>query len=476
MARRSGVEIARNLLGRRDFLRIAGATAALPSFLTAQAAGQSASAATPANDRINIGVIGMGGQGPSNTQAFLALDECQVVAACDIDRNHLQAAVKLVNDAYGTQDCKSYHDYRELLANPEIDAVMIAVPDHWHELVGTEAARRGKDIYSEKPLARTIVEQQCLVRTAQQNNVVWQMGSWQRSVPLFHKAAEIVRNGLIGTVTHVEVGLPGENSDYDHIREETATRLAAAGLNGKLELEQIVPGTPAWDLLASPPPPELDFDTWIGPSRMEPYMKARSHKCWRLNYNTGGGKLMDWIGHHGDIAHWGLGFDNTGPYEVEGGGQQPPRNAVWNTAQHYRFELKYPGGVTMTIAGGYPDIKMGCKWIGTEGWVWIDRDGFDVSNPALKRGKYLPRELRKVKLYTSENHHQNFLDCIRTRQLTITPVEVGHHSTIPGHLSLIAMLTGRKIRWDAKEEKILGDPEASKLLTREYRAPWKMSV
>jgi len=130
----------------------------------------------------------------------------------------------------------------------------------------------------------------------------------------------------------------------------------------------------------------------------------------------------------------------------------------------------------MTVAGGHPDIKMGTKWIGSEGWVWVDRDGFDVSNLAWKRGKYLPRELRRVKLYTSENHYQNFLDCIKTRQPTVTPVEVGHHATIPGHLCSISMLTGRKIRWDAQEEKILGDEEASKLTTREYRAPWKMSL
>jgi len=474
MGRRPGVEIAANLLERRDFLKIAGATALAPSFFKAQAKGQTTKSTTSPNNRINIGVIGMGWQGPANTQAFLALEDCQVVAACDVDRNHLQAAIKMVNEAYGTEDCKGYHDYRELLASPDIDAVMIAVPDHWHEIVATEAARRKKDIYSEKPLAHTIAEQQSIVRVVEQNNVVWQMGSWQRSSPIFHKAAEIVRNGLIGTVTHVEVGLPGENSNYDHIREETAAKLAAAGL--KSELEQIVPGTKAWDLLVSAPPAELDYETWVGPARMEPYMKARSHKCWRLNYNTGGGKLLDWIGHHGDIAHWGLGFDNTGPLEVEGTGNLPPANAVWNTAQHYSFELKYPGGVTMTIAGGYPDIKMGTKWIGTEGWVWVDRDGFDVSNPAWKRGKYLPRELRKVKLYTSDNHQQNFLDCIKTRQPTVTPVEVGHHSTIPGHLCVISMLTGRKIHWDARKEKIIDDEAASKLTTREYRAPWKMSI
>jgi predicted dehydrogenase len=361
-----------------------------------------------------------------------------------------------------------------LLARDDIDAVMIAVPDHWHEIVATEAARRKKDIYAEKPLAHTIAEQQSIVRAVQENGIIWQMGSWQRSVPTFHKAAEIVRNGLIGTVTHVEVGLPGGNSDIDGVQKEALAKLAAHGVN-VAGLEQVVPGSKAWDLLVSDPPQELDYETWIGPARMEPYIKARSHKDWRWNYNTGGGQLLDWIGHHCDIAHWGLNFDNSGPSEVEGSGDLPPANAVWNTAPMYRFELKYPQGVTMTIAGGYPDIKRGVKWIGAEGWVWVDRGGFDVSNPAWKQGKYLPRELRKVKLYTSENHQQNFLDCIRTRQSTVTPVEVGHHSAIPGHLCLISMLTGRKIRWDVKEEKIIGDPEASKLLTREYRAPWKMS-
>ncbi len=137
--------------------------------------------------------------------------------------------------------------------------------------------------------------------------------------------------------------------------------------------------------------------------------------------------------------------------------------------QKYRFELKYPRGVTMTIAGGHPDIKSGVKWIGNEGWVWVDRGGFDASNPAWKLGKYLPREMRKVKLYTSSDHMENFLDCIRTRQPTVTPVEVGHNSALPGHLCLISMLTGRKIQWDAKEEQIVGDPEASKLMMQGIR-------
>jgi predicted dehydrogenase len=460
-------------LNRRHFLKAAGSAAILPSVLPAFAR-QSTESKTPANNRINLGVIGMGWQGPGNTEAFLASDDCQVVAACDIDNDHLQAAVKKINDFYGTQDCKGYHDFKELLGREDIDAVMLAVPDHWHEIVATEAARRKKDIYSEKPLAHTVAEQQSIVRAVEQNNIIWQMGSWQRSVPNFHKAAEIVRNGLIGTVTHVEVGLPGGNADFDDVQKDALAKLTAAGVTVN-SLEEVLAGSKAWDLLVTDPPAGLDYNTWVGPSKMEPYIRARSHKSWRWNYNTGGGELLDWIGHHCDIAHWGLGFDNSGPSEVEGSGELPPRNAVWNTAPKYRFELKYPQGVTMTIAGGYPDIKMGTKWIGTEGWVFVDRGAFDASNPGWKAGKTLPRELRKVKLYTSDSHQQNFLDCIKTRQPTITPVQVGHHSAIPGHLCLISMLTGRKIRWDVQTETIIGDREASKLLTREYRAPWKMS-
>ncbi len=458
-------------MNRRHFLKATGAAAVLPAFLPAYAR-QSAGAS--ANNKINLGVIGMGWQGPSNTKSFLELDDCQVVAACDIDKGNLRAAVKMINDHYGTEDCKAYHDYRELLARPDIDAVMMAVPDHWHEIVATEAARNKKDVYGEKPLGHTIAEQQSIVRAVQANGIIWQTGSWQRSVPTFHKAAEIVRNGLIGDVTRVEVGLPGGNIDFDGLKKDVLTRFAANGEEAK-SLESIVPGSKAWELLVSPPPADLDYETWIGPSKMEPYMRVRSHKTWRWNYNTGGGELLDWIGHHCDIAHWGLGFDESGPSEVEGTGDLPPANAVWNSAPKYRFELKYPRGVTMTIAGGYPDIKTGVKWIGTEGWVWVDRGSFETSKPDLKQGKNLPRELRKVKLYTSGNHQQNFLECIRTRQKTVTPVEVAHHSAIPGHLCSIAMHTGRKIRWDVKQEKILGDAEATKLTTREYRGPWKMS-
>lgn len=460
---------------RRHFLASAGAS------LVAAHAAFARAGRIPASDRITLGVVGWGMMGPANTKAFLDQPDCRVVAACDIDTNHIQDALDTINGHYGNKDCTSYHDYRELLARTDIDAVMIAVPDHWHALIATEAAARKKDIYGEKPLARTIFEQQAIVKAVQQNGVIWQAGSWQRSLPSFHKAAEIVRNGLIGIVTHVEVGLPGGHHDFPGTLPALMQRLSA--LPGKIESPaQIVPGTPAWDLAVSAPPPTLDYERWIGPSKMEPYIDVRVYQNWRWNCNTGGGQLLDWIGHHGDIAHWGLGFDHTGPSEVEGYGEFPPANAVWNTATKYTIECTYRKEVTgysndvhMTIAGGSPAIAMGTKWIGTEGWVWVDRSGFDASNQDWVKVDTLPDSLRKTPLYISTEHRRNFLDSVRSRKPTIAPVETAHHSTIPGHLGLISMLVGRKIRWDVESEKILDDPSASELLTRPYRAPWSLA-
>jgi hypothetical protein len=201
---------------------------------------------------------------------------------------------------------------------------------------------------------------------------------------------------------------------------------------------------------------------------------------WRWNYNTGGGQLLDWIGHHGDIAHWGLGFDLSGPSEIEGHGEFPAANALWNTATKYRVECKYKKEVTgyandvmVTIAGGHPSIVMGTKWIGTDGWVWVDRSGFDASNEEWVKAESLPENARKVKLYESPEHRRNFLDCVKSRKPTITPVQVAHHSAIPGHLGLISMMTGRKIQWDVAAEKIIGDNAANEMLSRPYRAPYK---
>ncbi len=460
---------------RRKFLQSAAAAAALSASPFARAR------RVPASNRITIGVIGWGMMGPANTKSFLGFDDCQVVAACDIEKDHLEAAVDTVNTHYGNKDCAALHDYREMLARSDIDAIMIAIPDHWHAIVATEAAARKKDIYGEKPLARTIAEQQAIVHAVHQNNIIWQTGSWQRSLPEFRKAAEIVRNGLIGNVTHVEVGLPGAPHDFPNTVPGLLARLST--LPDKIkDPSQILPGTPAWDLSVTSPPPDLDYDTWIGPSKMEPYIDARVYQNWRWNYNTGGGQLLDWIGHHGDIAHWGLGFDLSGPSVVQGFGEFPPANAAWNVALKYTVECTYrkevtgyPNDVSLTIGGGSPAISMGTKWIGTDGWVWVDRSGFDASNPEWVKMDSLPDAQRKIPLYESSEHRRNFLDCVKSRKPTITPVDVAHHSIIPGHLGLISMLVGRKLHWDVKQEKILNDPEATALMSRQYRSPYKLA-
>ena len=452
---------------RRKFLVTGAAALGFPSIVPNSVFGQNA----PSN-RIALGVVGWGMQGPGNTSAFMNETDCQVVAACDIDKNHLETAVGKINERYKNTDCKPYHDYRELMARKDIDAVMLAVPDNWHALVSTEALKNGKDVYGEKPLARTIAEQQAIVKAVQQNKRIWQTGSWQRSQDRFRIAAEIVRNGLIGTLKEVHVGLPSGHTDF-------------AGTKDKMQI--------------TPPPAELDYETWIGPATMEPYIEGRIHRNWRWNYNIGGGQLLDWIGHHCDIAHWGMDCDDTGPIEIKPVQvDMPPRADVWNTATKYRAETKYANGVTMTIAGGHPDIKMGTKWIGTDGWVWVDRGGFDCSNPELKKivkrhqkskengvevdkiveGFEAPKlgdDIIKKRLYETKGHQRNFLDCVKSRQPTITPVETGHHSAIPGHLALISFFVNRTLKWDPEKEIIIGDEEASKLLSREYRGPWKLT-
>jgi len=185
--------------------------------------------------------------------------------------------------------------------------------------------------------------------------------------------------------------------------------------------------------------------------------------------------LLDWIGHHCDIAHWGLGSDTIGPLDVEGQGEFPPKDAIWNTCTRYRINCTYPDGITMVIAGGHGDIRSGTKWIGTDGWVWVDRGRFACSKQELEDVSRLPEDVRKVKAYHSRDHMRNFLDCVKSRKPTIAPVEAAHHSALPAHLGLISMIVGRKLKWDAAKEVILDDPQATKLMSRPFRGPWTLA-
>jgi len=433
----------RSLMNRREFLKkaplaVAGA-AAFPSIIRASALGLNG--AVPASDRIVMAGIGFGMQGPSNMQAFLEKDEVQWVAVCDLDDKHLAEAQGIVNRKYGNTSCATYKDFRKLFARRDLDAVSIAVPDHWHTILAVSAAQAGLDIYGEKPLTHSLREGRALCDAVKRYGRVWQTGSWQRSVDNFYRACELVRNGRIGKVRRVEVGLP--SGHYDFARTFGQEKI-------------------------TPPPAGFDYETWLGPAPYSPYCTARVHMNWRWNMDYGGGQLMDWIGHHLDIAHWGMGYDYTGPVEVWGKGEWPT-TGIYNSATRYWVETRYADGTPIILAGGYPEIQGGTKWIGEYGWIWVDRGAFETQPGNLVNEVIGPNE---IKLYHSRDHYQNFLDCVKSRALTITPCEVAHRSASVGHLGVIAIETGHKIKWDPATETIIGDPDAERLLSRSYRKPW----
>ena len=432
-------------LRRRDFLKKASLAAAgvvaFPSIVRGSALGLNG--AVPPSDRVVMAGIGFGMQGPTNMRNFLGISNVQWVAVCDIDELHLQSARDIVNKRYGNKDCATYKDFRALFARGDLDAVSIAIPDHWHAIVAISAVRAGLDVYGEKPLTHSLREGRALCDAVKRYGRIWQTGSWQRSTDNFYRACELVRNGRVGKVLRVEVGLPRGHTDF-------------AGTFGQ---EKLVP-----------PPPELDYETWIGPAPYAPYCKARVHMNWRWNMDYGGGQLKDWIGHHLDIAHWGLGFDTTGPVSVWGKADFPA-TGIYNSPGRYWVETVYEDGTPIIVAGGYPEIQSGTKWIGEHGWVWVDRGGFESQPAHLIREVIGPNE---IKLYHSRDHCQNFIDCVKTRAQTIAPCEVGHRSASVGHLGVIAIETGRKIRWDPATETILGDPGAERLLSRSYRKPWQI--
>ncbi len=393
-----------------------------------------------ASEKITLGIIGAGGMGMYNLGAFLNEPACRVIAICDVDKNHLTAGVAETNKFYGDNGCRGYSDFRELLDRDDIDAVCICTPDHWHSIIAIEAARRGKDIYGEKPLSHTLKEGRAICDAARQYGIVWQTGSWQRSQSSFRFACELILNGTIGKVHTVEVGLPAGPYFFDKENEQ---------------LRQ--------------PPAELDYNYWLGPAPYARYCPARVHSNWRWNLDYGGGQLMDWVGHHVDIAHWGLGMDYDGPVKVEGEGNFIV-NPVWNSASEYRVVCEYANGLRMIIANEGESIRLGTKWTGEDGWVWVSRQGMESEPADLLKTKFGPND---IQLYRSPGHQRNFLDCVKSRKQTLTPCEVAHRSATPGHLGLIAMKLGRAIRFDPATESILNDHEASVMLGKTMREPWR---
>jgi predicted dehydrogenase len=428
-------------LSRRRFLRraagLSAGVAGFPYVVSSSALGQGGAVAP--SERIVMGCIGMGGMGTGNMNDFLGKRMARVVAVCDVDTNHVNKAKAAVDKRYGNSDCKTYHDFRELIARDDVDALSIALPDHWHSVPVVMAARAGKDIYGEKPLARTIHEGRVMVDAFTRYGRVWQTGSWQRSVEKFHRACELVINGRIGKVGHVEVGLPdGSGTDVREVQ---------------------------------PVPEHLDWDFWLGPAPKVPY-RGVSHWNWRWIMDYSGGQLTDWAGHHIDIAHWGLGLDTSGPEEIEGRGVYP-KDGLYDVPTKYKFTCKYAGGLTMVVANqSRQPHGMGTCWYGENGaWIHVNRGRLHASDPKILEEVIGPNETR---LERSRDHRQNFLDCVKSREKTITPIEVAYRSISVGLLGEIAMLTEQKLKWDIKAERFVDNDGANRLLRRAMRSPWTL--
>jgi predicted dehydrogenase len=419
----------RKSVSRRDFLKGAAALAAAPYAVTT-AWGHPAP-----SERTTLGLIGIGNMGGGHLRSLVNRPEMQILAVCDVDQRKRDAARQDIEKTYaathggGTyRGCTTYNEYERLLAREDIDAVLIAVPDHWHAIIATAACRAGKDVYCEKPLSLTVREAEEMTRAARRYGRVFQTGSQQRSAGNFRKACELVRSGRIGTLKTVHVGIGGPS------------------------VEKYLPPQPV--------PPGFDWDRWLGPTPWYPYNAERCSGSysggWRLIRNYSGGMMTDWGAHHFDIAQWGMGMDGSGPIEII-----PP-----GLAPHETLTYRYANGVTMFHGGAN-----GVLFTGTEGKIEVNRGHFQTWPASIGQSPLGPND---VHLYESPGHHQDWIDCIRQRRRPICDVAVGASSVTVCHLGNIAWWLGRTLRWDPDKHVLLNDPEAGRWLDRPKRSPWRL--
>jgi predicted dehydrogenase len=428
---------------RRDFVKRSAAAVAgvivLPQIIPSTALGMGGK--LPPSDRIVFGIIGTGSQGMSDCRDFLRLkNEVQFVALCDVDSKRLAGAKESIEKADNYKGCRTYGDYRELLAKETLDAMLIALPDHWHGIIYSEVANKKINVYGEKPICRTIKDGQTIVSAVKNNKITWQTGSWQRSQSNFHRGAELAINGRAGKLKYIEVGLPDGNKGI---------------------------GTPpVMDV-----PAELNWEMWLGPALKVPY-RGVSHWDWRWILDYSGGQLTDWAGHHIDIANWGAGLEHTGPAEITGTGIYPAEG-IFNAPVEYDFLCKYENGIEMRVANASRlPLGMGTTWHGDLGWVHVDRGNrISASDPKILEEVIGENEIH---LYKSDNHYQNFVDCLRSGKETIAPIEVAYRAISVALLGEIAMTTGQTIKWDPVKEEIIGNARASRMLSRPYRQPWTL--
>jgi predicted dehydrogenase len=446
-------------VSRRSFLKSTAAATALaaPYFVPASVFG----AAAPSN-RISVGCIGVGNQGFPNMQRFLKQEGCQVVAVCDVNRG--SHGYKEPNDFYGREPakqeverhyadrsgagsykgCAAYNDFRELLARGDIDALMLATPDHWHEPISIAAAESGKDIYCEKPLGLTIGGQQKVIEAVRRHRRILQCGTHERSNPIVRKACELVRSGAIGEVKRV---------------------VAFVGRHNKTG-----PG-PGWKPM--PVPDGFDYKLWLGPAPDAPYHQDRCLYNFRFNYDYAGGQVTNFGAHSLDIAQWGLGMDNSGPTQVEYVyADYLPKGSLFTAATHTFFRAKYANGTVVECFTSEPSVR--CIFEGTEGLVRVDNMG---QNFFATHKSIWPKDIKgSEKYHSGDDHVRNFLDCVKSRSEPAAPVEVAHRSASVCHLGNIAIKLQTKLKWDPKAERFTGagSDEANAMLTRPARDAWKV--
>jgi len=442
---------------RRSFLKSILAAGAAPLLLPSRIW----SAPVGPNDTIRLGVIGCGIQSRGLMGNFLKQPRTKVVAVCDVDTTRREDHKRIVEEFYSKETgtdfkgCSVYKDFRELLARQDIDAVVIATPDHWHAIIAVAAAAAGKDIYCEKPLTDTVFEATSLVAAIQKHNRVFQTGSMQRSSREFRVACELVRNGLIGKISRVEAGFGGPAKPCD------------------LPAEELEPG--------------LDWDMWLGPAPVRDYNSILSPRgvnkhfpMWRMYREFGGGMVTDWGAHHLDITHWGLDMDRSGPAEII-----PP--ADWESAQQ-GARLIYPNGVEVThIAAN------GVTFFGSDGEVYVNRGKIKVTLKGKVEASFMAKEDQpslaeqldqleknhlanaKVRLYSSTDHKADFLNAVVSRKQPIADVETGARTVIGCHLLGFAYYHGKKLKWNAATNEFADNVGDAKWLHREYRGSWKLS-
>ncbi|OHB71182.1 MAG: hypothetical protein A2V70_14040 [Planctomycetes bacterium RBG_13_63_9] len=423
---------------RREFLATAGAITATPYLAASVALGANNRQAP--SERIAVALIGSGGRG----QQIMGAGG-QVVAVCDVDSKHREAARAKINAASGSQGCTACGDFREILARDDVDAVLVATPDHWHVPIAVAAVEAGKDVYVEKPLTLTIGEGRVLADVVRRYGAVVQVGSQQRSDEKFIKACELVRNGRIGKVRTVRVEIP--------------TR----------------PGkSAAWS--PQPVPLELDYEMWLGPAPWAPYHPDRCHYNFRFVSDYSGGDVTNWGAHHLDIAQWGIGAETSGPQLVEGHGKQNT-TGLHNVFYDVYVDFTYPGGVRIELRTGGKDVDSGSvRFEGSEGWVHVSRDKLDASPKSLLTSRIGPDEIHLGPTGGGRTHMGIWLDCIRTRKITAlnAPVEIGHRSATVCHLANIVMELGRKLQWDPNTEQFIDDDEANRMTHRPTRQRWNL--